>query len=63
MLVRGSSCICLSPEAQDNSTGRRAILGLVPASREDVQCNILAERRANMSDGWGLGRSDAEWSM
>ena len=63
MLVRGASCICLSPEARKKSTGRRPILGLVLAARGDVQCSMLAERGANQSDGWGLGSSAAEWSM
>ena len=55
MLVRGASCICLGSEANEKyrSTGD---LGIVQAAREDVQCNMLAERGANKSDGWGLGR-------
>ena len=45
------------------NTGRRVILGLVLAARGDVQYNMLAERGANKSDGWGLGSFDAKWSM
>ena len=58
-----ASCICLSPEAQASRTGRRAVLGLVLAARGDMQCNMLAERGVNTSDGWGLGGSAAEWSV
>ena len=49
-----------SPETQE-STGRRPILGLALATRGDVLCNMLAQRGANKSDGWGLGSSAAEW--
>ena len=63
MLVRGASCICLSPEAQKKSTGRWAIFGLVLVARGVMQCNMLAERGANKSDGWGLGSSAAAWFL
>ena len=49
-----------SPETQ-KSTSRRPILGLVLEARGDVLCNMLAQRGANKSDGWGLGSSVAEW--
>ena len=62
MLVRGASCICLSPKLKQ-STGRRRIFGLVLAPRGDVLCNTLVERGANKSDGWGLGGSAARWSI
>ena len=62
MLVRGASCMPQSPETQ-KSTGRWPILGLVRATFGDVLCNMLAERGANKSDGWGLGSSAAAWSM
>ena len=61
MLVRGASCICLKAPKREKSTGRRPILGLVLATRGDVLCNMLAERGANKSNGWGLGSSAAEW--
>ena len=51
------------PRSTKKSTGRRAILGLVLAARGDVQCNMMAERGANKSDGWGLGSFAAEWSI
>ena len=69
---KGLIPVCLSvtrrayasaPKRKQQSTGRRAILGLVLAARGDVQCNMLSERGANKSDGWGLGSSAAEWSM
>ena len=64
MLVRGVSCICLrAPKREKKSTSRWPILELVPATRGDVLCNMLAERGANKSDGWGSGSSTAEWSM
>ena len=50
------------PQSAKKCTGRRAILGLVLTARGDVQCNMLAERGANKSDGWGLGSSAAELS-
>ena len=56
-------CAYASAPKRKKSTGRRPILGLVLATRGDVQCNMLAERGANKSDGWGVGSSVAEWSM
>ena len=50
-----------SPETQKKYTSRWSILGLVQAARGDVPGNMLAERGANKSDGWGLGSSAAEW--
>ena len=61
MLVRGASCICLRAPKREKNTGRRPILGL--ATRRDVLCNMLAERGANKSEGWGLGSFAAEWSI
>ena len=52
-----------APKRKKRSTGRRPILELVLAARGDVLCNMLAERGANTSDGWGLGSSAAEWSI
>ena len=49
-----------APNAKQ-STGRRPFLGLVLATHGDVQCNMLAERGASKSDGWGSGSSAAEW--
>ena len=49
-----------SAKKKTRSTGDR---GLVLAAPGDVQCNILAERGANKTDGWGLGICDAEWFM
>ena len=63
MLVRGASCICLEAPKRKKSTSRWPILGLVLATREDVPCNMLADGGANKSDGWGLGRSAAEWHI
>ena len=40
-----------SAPKRKKSTGQRAMLGLVLAARGDVQCNMLAERGANKSDG------------
>ena len=51
------------PRGAKKISGRRAILGLVLEARGDVQCNMLAERGANKSEGRGLGSSAAEWSM
>ena len=47
--------ICLSPEAQKQSTGRWAILALVLAARGDVQCAtcwLTAERTSPMGRSW-----------
>ena len=63
MLVRGGSCLFLSPEALKKSAGRRAILALVLAARGDGLCNMLPEREECKYDGWGLGSSAAEWSI
>ena len=38
-------------------------MGLVLAACGGVQCNMLAERGAYKSDGWGLGSFAAQWSM
>ena len=66
MLVRGASSICLSPEAQKKNRSMAdlgACAGNSRVTRGHVQCNMLADRGANKSDGWGLGSSAAEWSM
>ena len=51
-----------APKSKKN-TGRGPILGLVLPSRGNVVSNLLAERGANKSDGWGLGSSAAEGSI
>ena len=56
-------CEYASAPKRKKSTGRQTILGIVLAARGYVQCNMLAERGAKKSDGWGLGSSAAEWSM
>ena len=62
-------CVCpwsvvhIPQPRSEKNTGRWPILGLVLAARGDVQCNMLTERGANKSDGWGSGSFAVEWSM
>ena len=59
------SVACRACASEPRNVKKRAsrwpISGLVRATRGDGLCNMLAERGANKSDGWGLGSSTAEW--
>ena len=70
--LEGLIKVCLSvmrcayasaPKRQKTKCRSTDDIGLAPVAHGDVLCHMLPERRANKSEGWGLGSSAAALSI